>query len=177
MSSSEKRPFAEVLPIAEGIVDELRPYCERIEIAGSLRRKKEMIGDIEIVMIPQETEGLFGGSKRDGALLLALTASYRGWRRVKGGEWYQQYLVEGMTVDFFITTPEKWGCIFLIRTGSADFSRKVMTARSQGGLCPDHLKFWSGRLWDGDRALETPEEKDVFQALGLAFIAPEARAV
>ena len=52
MSKVSKRPFSEVLPIAQHIVDSLSPFCERIELAGSLRRKRPMVGDIEIVAIP-----------------------------------------------------------------------------------------------------------------------------
>ena len=44
-----------------------------------------------------------------------------------------------------------------------------------GGYCPPHLRFLNGRIWDGETALETPEEIDVFRAVGLEWIAPEKR--
>ena len=46
--------------IAERIKSELAPHCDRIEIAGSIRRKKPEVKDIEIVCIPKPYEtGLF----------------------------------------------------------------------------------------------------------------------
>lgn len=52
------------LPVAERLRDELAPYCERIEIAGSIRRRKPTVHDIEFVAIPrterEEQRDLFG---------------------------------------------------------------------------------------------------------------------
>lgn len=48
------------LVIAEKIKAQLAPHCDRIEIAGSIRRKKPEVKDIEIVVIPKPYEvGLF----------------------------------------------------------------------------------------------------------------------
>lgn len=41
----------QALPIAERIKSELAPYCSRIEIAGSIRRERQIVNDIEIVCI------------------------------------------------------------------------------------------------------------------------------
>jgi DNA polymerase/3'-5' exonuclease PolX len=53
-------------PIADRVRDLLAPHCDRIEIAGSIRRQKADVGDIEIVAIPKTvTDGdLFGGAGR-----------------------------------------------------------------------------------------------------------------
>ena len=40
-------------PVAERLVEQLRPYCERIQIAGSIRRRKWAVGDIELLCIPK----------------------------------------------------------------------------------------------------------------------------
>lgn len=47
-----KFPLLEAGDAACQIVNALRPQCERIEIAGSIRRQKQWVGDIEIVYIP-----------------------------------------------------------------------------------------------------------------------------
>ena len=46
MSETTKRPYAQVMRVAEILVDSLRPHCHRIEIAGSLRRQEEMVFDL-----------------------------------------------------------------------------------------------------------------------------------
>ena len=49
--------------IARKYVDLLAPFCERIEIAGSTRRKKPEVGDIEIVCIPKQINDLLNNSE------------------------------------------------------------------------------------------------------------------
>lgn len=52
--------LSEALKIAEAVLKELGPHCERIAIAGSVRRRKPEVKDIEIVAIPKPYEtGLF----------------------------------------------------------------------------------------------------------------------
>ena len=46
--------------IAESIVEQLRPNCKRVEIAGSIRRTNQTVGDIEIVAIPKIIPDIFG---------------------------------------------------------------------------------------------------------------------
>ena len=61
MSNSPKRPYDVMWPIARDLVERLRPFCQRIEIAGSLRRGKAEIGDIEIMAIPCPVRVRFDG--------------------------------------------------------------------------------------------------------------------
>ena len=49
MSTGIKRPYEQVQPIAQSVLDGLAPSCSWIQLAGSLRRQKAMIGDVEIV--------------------------------------------------------------------------------------------------------------------------------
>lgn len=78
-------------------------------------------------------------------------------------------------MDLFITTPEKWGCIFTLRTGSDGFSHRLVTQKMLGGYCPDHLQFSEGRIWDKGKTLDTPEELDVFEAVRMKFVVPQLR--
>jgi DNA polymerase/3'-5' exonuclease PolX len=152
----------------------LRPVCERIEIAGSLRRNKPDVGDIEIVCIPKEQTDLFGNTYRnaDG---ISEVPRINGAALHKDGEHFKQINLLYCMCDLFITTPECWGVIFMIRTGSADFSHKMVTPKQYGGYMPGHLKVKDGRLWIGGDVLHTPEEKDVFEIYGMEYINPEMR--
>lgn len=53
MSSGQRIPFELAVPIAQTWVNRLGQYCDHIEIAGSIRRRKESVGDIEIVALPR----------------------------------------------------------------------------------------------------------------------------
>lgn len=53
MSAEIARRLADARHVAEALVRELAPACDRIEIAGSIRRQKPWVSDIELVAIPQ----------------------------------------------------------------------------------------------------------------------------
>jgi DNA polymerase/3'-5' exonuclease PolX len=179
MSDGSKTQLYIARQYAELLIRQIEPACERVEIAGSIRRQKPMVGDIEIVAIPKPRVDLFGNEFYEPEIIYhaiegdVLTPP----PFEKRGKFYARFQYWGMDTDLFITTPEKWGCIFLIRTGSSDFSRRIMTRKWQGGYCPDNLSFRDGRMWSADSTdpLDTPEEIDVFRNLGLGWIEPENR--
>lgn len=62
VSTGVRLPLIAVVPVAEGLIRQLLPGCERIEVAGSIRRGRPDVGDIELVAIPRTTtepDGLF----------------------------------------------------------------------------------------------------------------------
>jgi DNA polymerase/3'-5' exonuclease PolX len=89
-----------------------------------------------------------------------------------------------MQVDLFITTPEQFGLILLIRTGPADYSQWLVTEAKRrrhhvaggwlraGGRCPAAEGL---RQSCACPAIPTPTEESVYAALGLPFVPPEAR--
>lgn len=174
-----KMPYADALAMANHLVSLLKPGCERIMIAGSLRRQKPEIGDIEIVAMPmlEPVCDLFGmpveGMERSG--LDERLASLKTEGYTKNGAKYKQFMWQGISVDLFIASAETWGCVSTIRTGSADFTHWLVTPRRHGGGCPSHLKFSEGRLVTGGAHYPTPEEVDVFAALEQTWIEPAER--
>lgn len=184
-----KLPLAEATRLADELIFNLRHYCERIEVAGSIRRKQAEVGDIEIVCIPKlisnEQKPLFPGD--EGELIVTwegddhIATIADAGSLTKNGERYKQFQYLGYQVDLFLTTPDRWGLIFAIRTGPAEFSKRLVTQKSKGGLLPDDMLVRDGELhvWQEDpgifRAVATPEEVDLFRLMKLAFIAPEKR--
>lgn len=173
-------PFAKGLAVR--MVELLEPLCDRIEIAGSIRREKETIGDVELVLIPKPTLDLFG-NESFGAKQIAETLEQAGYVFGQNGEYFKQAHLpnvgnrygENVIYDIFLTTPEKFGVIFTIRTGPAEFSHRLVTPRNKGGLLPSYLKVKDGRIWNDGEAWETPEEVDVFRACTLEWIEPRDR--
>jgi len=49
-----KISLEEAKEVTKELVNELKPYCKRLKVVGSIRREKEEIGDIDIVIIPEE---------------------------------------------------------------------------------------------------------------------------
>lgn len=169
-----KRPYDEALAIANDLLTLLRPACERIEIAGSLRRKKAEIGDIEVVAIPK-TRAVKDLFDNEIARVSLVDLTLEDMAFTKNGDKYKQFEYGGMTVDLFLATPETWGVIYVIRTGNAEFSHWLVTPHYAGGAMPGTMRCQDGRLWKSGAVLNTPEEADVFAALGLAWVEPEAR--
>lgn len=174
-------PYAEALTIANTLLALLAPVCERIEIAGSLRRQKAEVGDVELVAIPRyEVErDLFGDEVARRSLL---DAELRSWPPIrntlaKDGDRYKQFTWATMPIDLFLVTPETWGVLFAIRTGSADFAKWLVTPGWAGGALPLGGKVQEGRLWIGGQLIATPEEADLFAAIDLPWVPPAERTV
>lgn len=173
----QKIPYADAVYRASRLLTALDPACQRIMIAGSIRRKKAEIGDIELVLIPFLTPIRDMFDEPTGTYESALDQRLVDLKLIpfKGGEKYKQIVWEGMQADLFICTPETWAVNTMIRTGSADFTRWMVTQRRQGGALRSGLAVRDAQLWDGARSLELVEEADVFAALGLRWIPPEER--
>jgi DNA polymerase/3'-5' exonuclease PolX len=168
-------PYEKAITKALGFVDQIAPFCERVEIAGSLRRRKPEIGDIEIVAIAKTEPAfdIFGNVVKSVSRLEQYLSD--NFAAIKNGPHYKQFPLDGIMVDLFITSPAQWGVIFAIRTGSADFSKWLVTWRRNGGALPGNMFVREGRLCLASGPLETPEEIDFFRAIGLDWIPPEER--
>jgi DNA polymerase/3'-5' exonuclease PolX len=165
--------LSEALPIAQRLQSILHPYCTRIEIAGSIRRKKPEVKDIEIVCIPQQVPSdMFGNTTIAHPEFCRLVNSFVKIKGEPTGRYTQRLLPEGIKADIFICTPENWGLIFAIRTGSADFSAKVLGPAwgRQGYRSED------GYLTRNGERVAVYEEEELFRLLHLPFITPEERS-
>jgi DNA polymerase/3'-5' exonuclease PolX len=168
---------AHALAIANALIERLSPACERLEIAGSVRRGKAEVGDLELVAIPRimTVSDLFGTPMQQQSLLDTALAGI-GIRRLKDGPRYKQIvLAEGINLDLFITDRARWGWIFLLRTGPQEFSHWLVKPKRYGGGLPSYLRADEGALWRGNQMIETPEERDALQVLGLPWMEPSER--
>lgn len=178
---------------AERLVEALRPGCDRIEIAGSIRRGKPEVKDIEIVAIPHmeiEDSGDLWGTpiendwldklvylmRQTGDLRLRAVENHRKDGRIeishRDGAAYKALEYEGIPVDLFIVRPPAdWGVIFTIRTGPAEWSHRLVTD------CQKYLRrVEGGRLIAAGRHVPCPEEQDFFRAIGQRWVEPHERS-
>ncbi len=181
--SKVKRPLVEAERIAGLIVTDLAPYCDRISVAGSVRRRKSSeVGDLELVAIPARGAGGLFGDIATNLLWEHLHASER-YRFTKGdnpdGRYYQLALVAypDLQVDLFLAEADNWGLTLLVRTGSAEFSTAALARwKRRQGIGPEQAGSVGGRLVRRDgEVVPTPEEEAVFELLGMPWIAPEQR--
>jgi len=153
--------------VAARIREALAPHCYRIEIAGSIRRRKAQVGDIEVVCIPRPYEvGLFESGI---ATVVDHWVPVRG--ELPGCRYTRRRHPEGIDVDLFFARPENWGLILAIRTGSAGFSHHFL---ANGWVKHGYTSF-DGMLTKDGIEVPMPEEEDVFRAAGVPWTAPEER--
>lgn len=184
--------YQQALPWAENIKETLSQYCERIEIAGSVRRKKQAdIKDIEIVCVPkvQLVTDLFGEETGSTSLLQeAFPSLCRSWHVqhvVRNGPSWKTFFIydqsvsdEGVKVDLFIVTRETWGTQFTLKTGPAEYSKWIVTEKRFGGAMPGHAKFTgSFNIEIHGEPVPMYEEKDFFEFLSLPFVEPWERKI
>lgn len=172
-------PLQTAYRVAMQVVEALKPGCDRIQIAGSIRRKRPTIGDIEIVAIGAETLDLFGHPC--GSLLNnVIDDLVRQGRLLPGrcdGPRYKQFGLHncGLGLDLFLAHPANWGLILALRTGPAAFSQRLVTAESRGGLLREGLRVADGMVWNAEsRAVPVPEEQDFFELAG-GWVEPSRR--
>lgn len=178
-----------------------KPYCSRVEVAGSIRRRAPEVKDIELVVIPNLTtvNDLLGYKHKvyDPLEYPVIELKTMGGIVLKSGARYKQIdFPEGIRIGvgskpfypgeikldlFVVIPPAQFGVIFAIRTGPADYSRLLVTDRQHGGYLPSYLKVKNGALmtkstkWNGEQTIETPEERDFYKAIDLEYIQPQKR--
>jgi len=170
--------------IANGIKNELEQagVFTRIEIAGSIRREKPEVKDIEIVAAPKYVQvmDMFGEPKgyvSNAGFITNLVDMVQGEKYIKNGDRYKQILLKsGINLDLFLVfPPAQWGVIYTIRTGPWGFSKKIVTPEKWGGYLQTGCEVKDGALWDCGRTIDTPEEKDFFEYLTIDWTDPVIR--
>lgn len=171
---------------ARNVSEWLRPACSRIEICGSIRRKKPQVKDIELVVeLTTEANPVFGEpasakSSLDGLLAKLVRQGALSWdtQLKRNGPKYKRLKVNayGATLDLFIANPQNWGYIVAIRTGDADFSRALVLKESAGGLMPRGYFHHEGFLKHLDLGvIAVLTEEAYFHTLGLDVPDPATR--
>lgn len=179
---------------AEALVDLLEGSCERIEIAGSVRREKAKDSkDVELVLIPRFGIGRPSGELFEREVNLAMIALEGAmaaganlqpikpgvpvsppvpWPLKEDAKYWRLWLPNlQASADLFLCTPETWGYNKTIRTGSADFSHGLAYRwTTMGGHCAGARFIRS----TGEK-VETPTERSVFDLLEIEWVEPQHR--
>lgn len=177
----------DALPVANRLVALLAPYCEQIEIAGSIRRRKLEVKDIEIVARPRVVSGnLFGDPDTPATNEAIADLIQRGiWQydpHVKrDGPKYKRFVFagefwpRGVAVDLFLVDERNWGSQLAIRTGCFEFSKWFVTSREKGGGMPRRMKHEGGYLTFDGQVLPCPTEAGFFAGIDVPWYEPEER--
>ena len=150
----------EAQEFANQIVALISPFCDRITIAGSIRRKKPIVHDIDIVLIPRVLRW---------SRIIATLQKKMDAKVLKCREKVAQLTIDGINVDIYATNPKQWDALLWIRTGSAEHNITLSMRARKLGMKLTH----SGLSKDGKIIAST--EKGIFEALGMEYVSPEER--
>ena len=154
--------------IAAAVIERLKPFWSRIEVAGSVRRRKPLVNDIDLVLIASDPWGL-------DAMLSAM-----GEVRMNGAK-IQRVRTVAIDLDIYFATPETWATLLLIRTGSTKNNIRLCGIAKSKGM---HLHAdGSGLFLITTCEVGTPREdriagdteESIYQALGLKYQEPWER--
>jgi DNA polymerase (family X) len=162
---TERQPLGKVLPIATDILEQLKRKgpVGKISIAGSIRRWKDTIKDIDIlatsddpkmvmqafVHLPQVKDVLMQGPTKSSLIIR-----------------------EGLQVDLRVVEEESFGAALAYFTGSKSHNIRLREMAVKGGLRINEYGIFRVR---DEKKLGGKEEEDVYRILGLPFIPPELR--
>ena len=140
--------------------------CERWIVAGSYRRLRPEVHDIDIVAIPGTTGGLFGDASN--ALWVALDAAMARGEishppRTCWGEMLRRFVFEFHVYEVTCCDATAWPVLVAVKTGPEKFTKGLVTRRCEGGLLPDDLtvaKDARGRSWRVWRGRVVAEGED-----------------
>lgn len=170
-----RTPLGVALPIAEQIAEFLKtlPHVLKVELAGSIRRARPMIGDVDVLVAVDD----MGHSP---AIMSAFVERENVARILGQGDTKSSVeLLNGLQVDVRVLPLEKWGTALQYFSGSQAHNVKVrQIALSKGYSLNEHalssVDEQGEIIPDAEKILCDSEEK-VYQAIGLDWIPPEMR--
>lgn len=164
--------------IADRIAGELSPFCDRIAVAGSIRRQRPVCNDIDLVALVRD-----GQAAAFRYRVLQNTQAIR-----EGDDVMSVRLKTGLQVDIFFARHEvpdllskrqcTWGTTLLCRTGSKEHNVYLaQVAKRKGWHWNPTFGIFGRHPRTGLDAccLAAATEEEIFEVLGLAFVPPEAR--
>jgi DNA polymerase (family 10) len=163
--TKERLPLGQVLPHAKEIEEALRALKEvkAISLAGSIRRMKETIGDIDLLVT----------SSRPGRVMEVFTALPQVQRVLAQGPTRSSVLLAvGIQADVRVVAPGSFGAALQYFTGSKEHNVKLREKGVRRGLKINEYGVF--RVKDEKRIAGRTEE-EVYAALDLPWIPPEIR--
>ena len=160
-----RRPLGVVLPVADALVARLRDVrgVKEISIAGSLRRMKETVGDIDVLVT----------SRKPDAVMDAFVGAPQVEQVLARGPTRSSVVLDvGLQADLRVVEPAAFGAALQYFTGSKEHNVALRERAIRAGLKLNEYGVW--RTADGTRVAGRTEQ-EVYKAVGVPWIPPELR--
>ena len=155
--------LGEILPIADEVLKKLQslPEVERADTGGSVRRRKETIGDLDFLVISSNPDKVMD-------FFVSLPGVVKVWG--KGATKSSVRLKEGFDMDIRVIPPESYGAALQYFTGSKDHNIALRKIAIDNGF-----KLSEYGLFEGSRMIAAVSEEEVYGKLKMPWIPPELR--
>lgn len=184
---NKRFPRAAAIAVAREICAAMQPHCERLIVAGSLRRMKQDVGDVEIVYIPRMRRHQIdllrwgvvseAGERIDALVRAGILTQRHGhngstsWGNLNR---LAVHVGSGIPVDFFATSEACWYNYLVCRTGPAALNTMITSRARIRGLKWNPYGAGFEVLANGT-LLPMDSEESVFDVVGLEYLKPEER--
>ena len=157
--------LGEVLPIIQGIISFMSesPAVRQVEVAGSARRMKETVGDLDVLVSSLEPEVV---TERFCAMPPIIRVLGRGPTKST------VVLQNMLQVDLRVIPPESYGAALQYFTGSKEHNVKLRTIGVKAGY---KLNEYGLYRREDDSLVEAEDEARIYEALGMRWMPPELR--
>lgn len=161
----DRTPLGDAWPIAQEILAELAALdgVTKTAVAGSLRRMKETIGDLDLLVAADDAAPIM-----DYFVNMARVESVSGHGPTKSSV----VLLNGMQVDLRVLPAERWGTLISYFTGSKDHNVRLRELALKQGLSLNEHAFTPT---NGDPEILCVTEEAVYKTLNLPYILPTLR--
>lgn len=148
----------EVLKLGKQIKKRLKPLTNRIDLAGSIRRKTGNYIDIDVVAIPKDKERIKKSLRKMG-------------KPIQEGNKKIGYNIKNVKTEVYFATPKDYGANLLFATGSGGHNIGLRKIAKEKGM-----KLNQYGLWKNNKLIASKSEKGIYKALGRPkFKQPEER--
>lgn len=164
---SQRRMLFEAQRAAEEVLAALQPHAAHLAWAGSLRRRRDTVGDLDFVAVPK--------ARQKEALAEALTRFEGATVLASGENKVSVRLPSGLQVDLRLMKPEEYGAAMVYFTGSKNHNIKLRAlAITKGWKLNEYGLFEEQDGKEGKR-IAGKSEADIYAKLGVPFLPPELR--
>ncbi|MDN3509959.1 MAG: DNA polymerase/3'-5' exonuclease PolX [Candidatus Jettenia sp.] len=162
-TSQQRIPIGMAYPVVKGIIEVLKHHSQTkdIQSAGSLRRMKETVGDIDILATGTRGEDIVKSFvTMRGVTQILAAGDTKGSVRVE----------EGVQVDLRVVREDEFGSALQYFTGSKEHNVRLREiAKKKGYKINEYGIFKDNKRIGGSR------EEEIYKALGMDWIPPELR--
>jgi DNA polymerase (family 10) len=165
---NERIALPTAIVIAQEILRELQEskLCTKAEIAGSLRRRKESIGDIDILVSSKEVEKVMDLFCKFGLVDRVLA---------RGETKSSVHLSTGINADLRVVDEEVFGAALHYFTGSKEHNIHVRKIANDKGFTISEYGIYRGTAEKKGKLMASRTEEDIYKVVGLPYIEPELR--